>query len=76
MIRAADEVVGRRRLRVAQGDHDAAERSDILATAEELMHLPTRFYTCHCTGLPAFDLMKSVMGDRLRYVHSGDIIEL
>ena len=24
MIRAADEVVGRRRLRVAQGDHDAA----------------------------------------------------
>ena len=59
-----------------QGDHDEGERSDILATAEELMRLPTRFYTCHCTGLPAFDLMKSVMGDKLRYVHSGDIIEL
>ena len=57
-------------------DYDEGERADILATAGELARLPTIFYTCHCTGLPAFDLMKSVMRDRLRYVHSGDTIEL
>ena len=44
--------------------------------ARELNEYPTVFYTCHCTGLEAFDIMKAVMGDKLIYVHSGDEIIL
>ena len=44
--------------------------------ARKLCEYPTVFYTCHCTGLEAFDIMKAVMGDKLIYVHSGDEIIL
>ena len=52
------------------------ELREVKAIAEELSSYPTRFYTCHCTGLPAFEEMKKIMGDQLDYVHSGDEIEL
>ena len=44
--------------------------------AEELKKYSTRFITCHCTGLPAFDRMKAIMGDQLTYVHSGEEIDI
>ena len=44
--------------------------------ARKLSDYPTVFYTCHCTGVEAFDIMKAVMGDKLIYVHSGDEIIL
>ncbi len=50
---------------------------DILSirqTAAELMQTDSMFYTGHCTGLPAYDIMKEIMGDRLGYFHSGDTI--
>lgn len=40
-------------------------------TAEELARMDTVFYSGHCTGQKAFDLMKPVMGDKLRPMHSG-----
>ncbi len=43
-------------------------------TARELLKTDSIFYTGHCTGLPAFTIMKTIMGGRLRYVHSGDQI--
>lgn len=54
-------------------DDQVKEIEDI---ARELNEYPTIFYTCHCTGLEAFDIMKAVMGDKLIYVHSGDEIIL
>ena len=32
------------------------------------------FYTGHCTGREAFEMMKEVMGDQLFWIHSGDRI--
>ena len=55
-------------------EYTAGELSEIGDIAEELSALPTRFVTCHCTGLPAFEKMKSIMGDRLSYLHSGEEI--
>ena len=52
-------------------DHQIREIKD---TAEELARHDTLFYTCHCTGIPAYEIMKEIMGDKLRYVHSGDEI--
>ena len=49
-----------------------SEIEEIKAIAEELKEYPTKFVTCHCTGTEAFDVMKSIMGDKLEYVHSGE----
>lgn len=48
------------------------EIREICDIANELNKYPTKFYTCHCTGTDAFDIMKEIMGDRLSYVHSGE----
>ena len=55
-------------------EYTADEVRDIKETAEKLMEYDTLYYTCHCTGIPAFDIMKGIMGDRLKYVHTGDEI--
>ena len=46
----------------------------IKETAEQLVKMPTRFYTGHCTGEYAFDIMKKIMEDQLIYVYSGDMV--
>ncbi len=49
----------------------------VVAEAETLKELPVgTYYTCHCTGLPAFHLLKQVLGDRVVYFQTGDTIEL
>lgn len=57
-------------------EYRESEIDQIKAIAGKLMTYPTKFVTCHCTGTVAFDMMKSVMGERLSYVHSGEEIEL
>ncbi|MBR4760946.1 MAG: MBL fold metallo-hydrolase [Lachnospiraceae bacterium] len=48
------------------------ELEEVRAIAEELCRYPARFYTCHCTGIPAFEEMKKIMCDQLEYLHSGE----
>lgn len=48
----------------------------IRETAEELKGMPILFYTGHCTGEPAFELMKKIMGDSLIKLHSGDSFDI
>lgn len=48
------------------------ETAIITDTARELMKTDIRFYSGHCTGIPAFDMMKEIMGGRLTAIHSGD----
>lgn len=55
-------------------EYTDGELSDIRNIASELMGRSSIFYTCHCTGLPAFEAMKDIMGDRLMYVHTGEDI--
>ena len=50
------------------------ERQVIRDTARKLKKYPTVFYTCHCTGIKAFDMMKKIMGEKLQYVHCGERI--
>ncbi len=57
-------------------DYRENEVEEIKAIAEELKKYPTKFVTCHCTGVLAFDLMKEIMGDKLEYVHSGEELKL
>ncbi|MBR6258072.1 MAG: MBL fold metallo-hydrolase [Lachnospiraceae bacterium] len=57
-------------------DYSESEIREIRDIAKELKKYPSRFVTCHCTGTPAFDIMKDIMGDALEYVHSGDEVIL
>ena len=52
------------------------EIREIRSMAEELKKYPTKFITCHCTGIFAYDIMKEILGDSLGYVHSGEEIDL
>ena len=55
-------------------EYSEKEIEEIKSIAYELKDYPTKFVTCHCTGLAAFDIMKNIMGDRIEYVHSGETI--
>ncbi|MCR4649899.1 MAG: MBL fold metallo-hydrolase [Lachnospiraceae bacterium] len=59
---------------IKKTDYSENEIEEIKNIAKELKKYPTRFITCHCTGLVAFDIMKDIMGDSLEYVHSGEEI--
>jgi len=56
------------------GKHTEKEKAVIIQTAEELAKMDTVFYSGHCTGIPAFELMKEIMGDKLIALHSGKTI--
>lgn len=45
-------------------------------TAKRLMQYPSMYYTCHCTGLPAYEKMKKIMGEKLEYMSGGKVIEV
>ena len=45
------------------------------AIGKALLQHPTKYYTCHCTGLAAYDVLKATMGDTVDYAACGDVIE-
>ncbi|WWR16552.1 MBL fold metallo-hydrolase [Lachnospiraceae bacterium JLR.KK008] len=46
----------------------------IESIAEALAETGAIFYTGHCTGQAAYGIMKPIMGERLRPIHSGDVL--
>lgn len=52
------------------------EGAELREAAYQLLALPIRYYTCHCTGLAQYDAMKEILGDRLQYLSAGTVLEL
>jgi len=58
------------------GAYTNDEKAVIVQTAKELSMLNSVFFSGHCTGIQAFEVMKEIMGDKLISLHSGDEILL
>lgn len=53
------------------------ENPNVLDTlAKELMNTFSKFYTCHCTGLPAYAYLKVIMKDQIEYLSTSETIEV
>lgn len=35
-----------------------------------------KFYTCHCTGMKAFKFLEKILGDKISYLSTGQIVQL
>lgn len=54
--------------------YEAADIAEYKEIARLLCDYPCMFYTCHCTGVEPYECMKTVLGDRLRYIRTGDSV--
>ena len=75
------EIYGKNPDKVVSGFHmmkkqglTGADKAEIHKTARELVEMKTEFYTGHCTGAEAYEIMKDIMGDKLKFVHCGEEI--
>ena len=59
-----------------KAEYTDEELREIMDISKELTKYPTQFFTCLCTGEPAYKLMKLTMGEKLQYVHSGEELKL
>ena len=73
--RAPDVVIGGFHLS-NPGGSESGLHIPVEETAHRLMQYPCMYYTCHCTGLPAYEKMKAIMGSRLDYLSGGTVIEV
>ncbi len=51
-------------------------KDELTEIALKLKEYPTKYYTCHCTGVQQYETLKSVLGNRLEYLSTGKIITL
>lgn len=51
---------------------DSKEEVEALGVKLKQMEV-NDIYTCHCTGTPAYHILKEVMGEKLREIHGGDV---
>lgn len=51
-----------------QSEYSKDDLQAIRRVAEELSAMDTIFYTGHCTGTVAYDILKAIMGDKLRAI--------
>lgn len=84
ILRRAEEILGRAPDAVFAGFHlynpslaESEPRELVERIAGELdKRKGTSFYTGHCTGQEAFDILKETLGGRLQYMSGGSVFEI
>lgn len=82
--RRAEEIAGSSMDRVISGFHLYNQSTDKYAPDTAVIELgrslrrrkETQYYTCHCTGPRAYDILKNIMGKQIRYLRAGREIEI
>ena len=70
-----DYVVGGFHLSGPRGN--LSEAPDVVdAIGEYLASTPSRYYTCHCTGMENYQRLKRILGERIQSLSTGDQISL
>ncbi len=53
------------------------ENADVIdAIAKYLLSTGATYYTCHCTGLDSFNSLETVMADKIKYLSTGNQINV
>lgn len=52
----------------------SVSESEVKSLALKLQSYHSKFYTCHCTGIMGYQVMKSIMKDQLDYISTGNIV--
>ena len=58
------------------GGYTKEEIANIESIAKKLNKMYTIFYTGHCTGDKAYEMMHKIMKDKLKAIHTGKIVEI
>lgn len=57
-------------------EYTKEEQDHIRETGKRLKEMNTIFYTGHCTGECAFEILREEMGEKIRVIHSGMTMDL
>lgn len=83
VVRTAEETLGKRPDVVFAGFHlfeldpeDPRSMENLTAVAAELSKGDTVYYAGHCTGDWAFSVLQGLMGDRMRPMRAGTVVEI
>ena len=52
------------------------KRDEICSLAHKLVKMDTKYYTCHCTGMHPYKVLKDIMKETIDYIHTGDRLEI
>jgi len=69
-----DYIIGGFHLKYNGNNDD--NRDIISQIGRYLSDTQVRYYTCHCTGIEAFDRLKTIMGDQIDYISAGSQLEI
>lgn len=58
------------------GTGNYEKEETITELASRLEQLPTRIYTGHCTGQRAYEMLHEKLGDQVKYLAAGSVVEL
>ncbi len=62
-----DYVIGGFHLYNLSNNHDSV----VAEIGEYFMETKSKYYTCHCTGIESYKLLKTVMGENIEYLSTG-----
>ena len=43
---------------------------------EYLASTRAKYYTCHCTGMGPFNILRAAIGEKVNYLHAGSQVDL
>lgn len=83
ILEKAETLLGESATHVISGMHLAFPNGKLIESDEyikslsdKLLESKAQFYTCHCTGKAGFDKLSQNLGERIKYLATGDVIEI